>query len=635
MSKRTFISTEQRVEAYHLDQLPTDVPVAIYYRQSTVAQIGNISTSMQTIDLKAEMLRRGWDKDNILLIDMDAGISGMTKIDERVGMKQLFELISTGQVGAVACQDEDRLFRDVTQIQVNIFIDVCLRKRVQVITPSIVYVFHHPTMGEFFKKQFRFKSEMAAEYLNFLRGRLGGARDRLRREGKYAGGRVPLGFMVDARKDSPTYKRYVCWPLYANLVRQAFEAFVASGGHSYTTAHQLRLNGVKFPDPETTLPPKGFAFTNRGLNPTGYLSATTIRNMVTNPVYIGHWMYKGVIAVWDNHEALVDDALFFRAFNFLSPVSFDGQPNSDYHPTTERIPRLNPIDPTKERPLLIGMLFLYDGDWRKLGGDWEHKHGYYSYVSRSATKEWKRQANPIDEAVLYHLFEHVRQEYNSEQFTQAMQKNLTALNAEIEGIQERILSLEYEIARQTRNLGLFEDKQTIHDVEKLRRGNIEELSRAQAKLRPLLAKRQKNQVMMPPDQQTFREALDSWDVGTRDEKRSFIAQFIHRVEIPAWQGNTFDLLIYWNDETISRCEVWRRRPASGWTYAQQILLMELIAQDASKEAVLAALPDKTWNAIRRTLRKFQPKAQIPRTVQPNAVWKTRWEQVNDDSPQST
>jgi hypothetical protein len=45
---------------------------------------------------------------------MDAGISGTTKIDERPGMSKLFALINQKAIGAVACQDEDRLFRDVT-----------------------------------------------------------------------------------------------------------------------------------------------------------------------------------------------------------------------------------------------------------------------------------------------------------------------------------------------------------------------------------------------------------------------------------------------------------------------------------------------------------------------------------------
>ncbi len=55
----------------------------------------------------------------------------MKRIDERVGMSYLFELIAERKISAVACQDEDRLFRDMTQIQVNIFIDTCRKAKVK------------------------------------------------------------------------------------------------------------------------------------------------------------------------------------------------------------------------------------------------------------------------------------------------------------------------------------------------------------------------------------------------------------------------------------------------------------------------------------------------------------------------
>src|SRR5260221_10749875 len=93
-------------------RLPIDKDIADYYRQSTLAQVGNISTIVQTVDLPAYIMGMGWPRERIRLIDMDAGVSGTKKIDERPGMKYLFELIVSDQIGAVASEDEDRLFRD-------------------------------------------------------------------------------------------------------------------------------------------------------------------------------------------------------------------------------------------------------------------------------------------------------------------------------------------------------------------------------------------------------------------------------------------------------------------------------------------------------------------------------------------
>lgn len=71
---------------YAAPQLSTDEPVAVYYRQSTLEQVGNISTALQTVDMVEHLKQRGWSTSDIYLIDMDAGVSGTKKIDERPGM---------------------------------------------------------------------------------------------------------------------------------------------------------------------------------------------------------------------------------------------------------------------------------------------------------------------------------------------------------------------------------------------------------------------------------------------------------------------------------------------------------------------------------------------------------------------
>src|SRR5262245_25584019 len=140
MSQRKYRSQEHTTTRLATETiLPTHLPIAIYYRQSTEAQIGNISTTLQTVDMVKYLQQHGWDSTNIHMIDMDGGMSGTTKIDERPGMSRLFGLITQDKIGAVACQDEDRLFRDVTQIQVNIFIEACRAHHVLVITPTMVY----------------------------------------------------------------------------------------------------------------------------------------------------------------------------------------------------------------------------------------------------------------------------------------------------------------------------------------------------------------------------------------------------------------------------------------------------------------------------------------------------------------
>jgi hypothetical protein len=58
---------KDEVDPYKAAPLPVDRPAAVYYRQSTEAQIGNISTTLQTVDLIEHLLKLGWIRENIYL----------------------------------------------------------------------------------------------------------------------------------------------------------------------------------------------------------------------------------------------------------------------------------------------------------------------------------------------------------------------------------------------------------------------------------------------------------------------------------------------------------------------------------------------------------------------------------------
>ncbi len=160
------------IDPYKSQPLPLGKPVSVYYRQSSEGQIGNISTTLQTVDMVEHLIAQGWQREQIHMIDMDAGISGQKKISERPGMSLLYRQIENGEIGLVAAQDVDRFFRDLTQIETNIFIDACRRNNVQVLTPSFVYDFAHPTQGRYHMQMFRDQAQRAADFIEYhVRGR--------------------------------------------------------------------------------------------------------------------------------------------------------------------------------------------------------------------------------------------------------------------------------------------------------------------------------------------------------------------------------------------------------------------------------------------------------------------------------
>ncbi|MCI0552867.1 MAG: recombinase family protein, partial [Anaerolineae bacterium] len=394
--------------------LPFDRPVAVYYRQSTEHQVGNISTAIQTIDMVADLKRRGWPEDKIILIDMDKGVSGTTKIDEREGMSNLFALITEGKIGAAACQDEDRLFRDVTQIQVNIFIEACKVSRVLVLTPSMIYDFANELTGAFHARQFRFKCEMAAEYINtVIKGKLQKAKRRMLLEGRWGGAGIPPGFMIDMRKTLPdgstneNWRKFFPFEPYAEIVREYFRLFLSFNGHLRTTVRHIQDHGPWYPDPATCKPPDGFRFVYRMFRHSkGYCPGRVgLGQLLTNAAYIGHWAFNGTIVQWNNHPAIVSVDVFMQAYNYLSAVTMNGQPNLEYRPLSEHARPSCEEGRPEERPLCSGMIFSeYAGRWRGVGTHWQPTLKHYTYEFRGNSNTvneyiWGRVSRYFDDAV--------------------------------------------------------------------------------------------------------------------------------------------------------------------------------------------------------------------------------------------
>src|SRR5260370_30220390 len=75
---RKFQPTQQKDQKnpWETPQLPLEHDVAIYPRQSTMKQVGNVATEMQTDDLIAFAKKYGWAKDKIIMYREDLGVSG-------------------------------------------------------------------------------------------------------------------------------------------------------------------------------------------------------------------------------------------------------------------------------------------------------------------------------------------------------------------------------------------------------------------------------------------------------------------------------------------------------------------------------------------------------------------------------
>jgi hypothetical protein len=609
------LETESDDFGKDLSALPTDRPVGVYYRQSTQPQVGNVSTSMQMIDLPKLLKERGWPEDKVILIDMDAGVSGQLRIDERDGMRHLFDLITSGSIGTVACTDEDRLFRDVTQIQVNVFIEACRQSRVFVFTPSMLYNFAHPQMGDFYIRQFRFKCEMAAEYIkSYIKGRLHPAKNRLLMDGRWAGSTIPMGFMVDMRKTlpdgsvNPTWRKLSEFSPYSNIVNEYFRLFLKYGGQLRTTLRHIQLRGPWYPELSQHKPPTGFKVTYRMHRyGNGYCPGRQgLEILLTNVAYIGHWTFKDKIVKLNNHAAIVPEDVFMRAYNYLSDVGFDGKPNPNYTPVTDYARPSSDDERGVERPLLSGLIVSKDGDeQRNVGTDWVRPEQHYAYTLRTPDPireyAWSKTASYVDGAVVGLL----RQKLEATFDTSVWNANLTATLNNLQADKKRrgvqISTLEKVMEGLIASLESLTLPEVIQAVEK-------KYKDAKAEHDRLLMEQanNENEVRQLDTINKLKDAcgpaIENWDNLSRDEKRTILRAFIDQIEATPIEDHGLYLQINWRDHSNDQIRLHRQATHGNyWSPDELAQLLKLATTNAEQQVIAASFPERTWLVIRNRI----------------------------------
>lgn len=616
---RTLKRPEQPVDPYKLQPLPVGRPAAVYYRQSSEGQIGNISTTLQTVDMIEHLLQQGWVRESVFMIDMDAGVSGTKKIRERKGMSTLYDLIETGQIGLVAAQDVDRFFRDVTMIETNIFIDACKRNNVQVMTPAMVYDFAHPVMGSSHMKMFREEAQRAADYLEYqIRGRLVKARHRRSASGMWTGRKILAGFMMDGRShlpngaSNPNYRKYKRFDLYADVVQRWFELFKEQDGNLSATWRRIEHAGPYLPDIPAGAVPEGFQVTDHlerrspftgGLTP----AQDTLRNLLANVAYIGHWVHKGAITQFNNHEAIIPLDLFLYAFNRISPTDFYGEPNPQYVPYR---PWIRHDREDREEPKPTYAYLAYSDDlpeyphkrlacvWGPAGKHYKYQLAHYPYESNL----WNIKAAIVDGLVDEMVLERLRATTIDEGLWQAALASLESVDqAEVRRVQAAIRQAEQTKDNLIASLGLLTHAEMVARAEARYEAAERELEGLRAELSRIQANEHQSRSLVEA-RPVLETIIARWDEVPREEKRDLFEQFGQHITISKLTRHTKQITVHWRDGSTSLRSTTHRSLGYFWGDEDIERLHTMIENNVDQVDILRAFPDYQWNALTARMR---------------------------------
>ncbi len=267
MANNLTLAAEHKIRAEHQGRL-----AVVYVRQSTVHQVQHHQESTKLQYGLVEQARRlGWPQEQVLVIDEDLGVSGASA-EGRLGFQRLLSEVAFNHVGLILGVEMSRLARsckDWYQL-----LELCALFRTLIGDLDGLY---DPTNYND-RLLLGLKGTMSEAELHILKQRmLQGALQKARR-GELVS-KVPIGYVrntegaVQLEPDEQA----------RSVVRMVFEQFVRLGSAS-AVLRWLVKHQVKLPIRQDTGPGKGSLDWRRP-------SLTTIRNMLTHPMYAGAYVY--------------------------------------------------------------------------------------------------------------------------------------------------------------------------------------------------------------------------------------------------------------------------------------------------------------------------------------------------------
>jgi hypothetical protein len=622
--------------------LRTNRPAAAYARRSDhkakdKEKDKSQSREMQTEDMIDWSQLKGWERRLLFEYFADLGLSGALRPDQRPDMLRLFDDIDSGKFdhGTVICWQENRLFRDETQIYYNQFIQKCLEHDILVVVVSphlMIYDFR----DEFLTEMFRWKCKESADFIKrHVKGWMIPAKFRAAWvDGEWAGlGDIPTGFIVDYDENSPTHKKLIpYWP-HAEKKREIRELFVELGCNTSLLYQRLKQAPIIFPEFEDWVDPRIVKRFKMARHPGGgYFpkSPSTLIALLTDVNDIGYRAVEGVIRrnskgekVID-HLATCDRELFDLCYYSLANTDLDGnlilegkRPKRYFHHGSKG-----------DYGLLKFRIRSNQGEVRThIMGSYEHGKpstgGYFIVYDQApfalahCATETAIPCDELETLVVNRLMEHVREISSNQEDIAEYEKTAAKQRAERQRkskqIDGSIKAIDKEQAGLTRSLGNVEaeieeaekaqDKEKKELRERLKQLIIDQINVLEFERRKLIQARadleKEAKGALGSLDEELKDLETLWPKKTFEKRRSLLNFLIREVVIDSVSTHWMRVQVLWLHEEWGREEMhYRRRKGSTkeWTDEEDETLYAYYPT-MPKSHLMELLPERGWESI--------------------------------------
>ena len=474
--------------------------------------------------------------------------------------------------------------------------------------------------------------------------RMLGAKDYLGETGRWAGGNLPPGYIVDRNKKSLTFRRYIRYMPWSPIILRMFERYRELNDNLMALHREYDAKPFMFPDFEDWVDPEIVAKVKLAKVPGGYTMAlATMTRLLTNPVYLGWWVYDNKILVDEagcpkiNHEPIIprerQDELFWHIFRQRSPYNIDGTKNEE---TIGQRPRRYTQLNSPPCPALLKLVVRAADPALVIRVQPQYnmksfRTGKYLYAFRvrmngySGSAKYMLATDMVDDVFWSRLMERLWQTDDFTDFATTEQEQEGNNEAEIAEIKEQMGACDRKLAKLLRRLTLFEEDKEQDNVSSETDENEASALEAEKKLikflksecqkftteKTRLEKRLEKLEEGKPDTYsaqmvTYHELLR--EIGDRareiysiEELYDVVETFTTQVTLDTISPRVWKLTITWRDPAWGVDEIVCMRtegnPSVTWTEEERTILTKHYTTSTRRE-LLEMLPNRSWVAIR-------------------------------------